>query len=102
MYRTKHWTGKIIMENKIGALAIIGMCVVVLSIVAFRRKAEFIMNFLMRAVFGTIGIYMINQILIQQGIAMIVGINPTTIVTSGILGFPGVVLLYGISLYKFL
>lgn len=90
------------MENYSGAVIIVGMCVMVLAIVAFRRKAEFVINILMRGVFGTLIIYCVNLLLTGSGLTFAVGINPITILTSAILGFPGVVLLYGINIYGLL
>ena len=46
-----------------------------------------------------IRIFFVNEFLSSQGIAVRVGLNPWTILTSGILGTPGVALLYGISFY---
>lgn len=63
-----------------------------------KNRAEFILNFLLRAVFGMIAIFLVNSVLQRQGIQG-VGINPLSFLTSGILGFPGVVLLYGINFY---
>lgn len=90
------------MENYVGAVIIIGMCVIVLAIVAFRRRAEFFINFLLRGVIGTLAMYCANMLLAGSGLAIAVGINPVTILTSSILGFPGVLLLYGINFYKLL
>lgn len=90
------------MEKYSGFAMIIGMCVIVLSIVAFRRKSEFIINLIFRGVMGGISIYLINQFLIWQQIDMAVGINPFTVLTTAGLGFPGVILLYGVSLYRLL
>lgn len=85
-----------------GVFVIIGMCVIVLSIVAFRRKIEFVINFILRSVTGTIAIYFINSILFRQNISIEVGINPLSVLTSGALGIPGVILLYGVQIYHFL
>lgn len=90
------------MENGYGFAIIIGMCVIVLAIVSFQRKSEIIINFIFRAVMGTIGIYFINQLLVWQQIDLSIGLNPLTVLTSGTLGFPGLVLLYGINLYGLL
>ena len=54
----------------------------------------------MRGILGTIAIYFINAMLAKMGISLGVGINMTTVLTSGILGFPGVLGLYAIGLYK--
>ncbi len=49
---------------------------------------------------GVIAIYFINIYLESRGIWLGVGINVYTVLTSGILGFPGLAALYGIGLYK--
>lgn len=63
------------------------------------KKIETIINILLRAVFGGIGIYALNTIFQYVGIHAIVGINAKTIATVGILGAPGFFLLYGIMFY---
>lgn len=64
-----------------------------------KNRVELLLNFLLRAVFGMIAIFLINSFLQDKGLAGSVGINPLSFVTSGLLGFPGVALLYGINLY---
>ena len=86
------------MGNIGGFAAIMAVCLVVLAIGAMGRKVEWLVNFILRAVMGTIGIYAINYMLAQRQIQVAVGINPLTILTSGALGFPGVAVLYGIYL----
>ena len=90
------------MDYGSGASLIVFMCVTVLCIVALRKKAEFILNFLLRGVVGIVTIFLMNELLAAQNLAVMVGINPWTALTSGILGLPGVALLYGIQLLKFL
>lgn len=80
--------------------AIIVVCVLVLLIGAFGRKIEWMINFVLRAVMGMVGIYFLNSFLLARQIAVAVGINPLTFLTSGILGFPGVIVLYGINFFK--
>lgn len=60
---------------------------------------EIMLNFLLRAVFGLIAIYLVNSFLRGRGLQAAVGINPLSFLTSGILGFPGIALLYGIRFY---
>ena len=89
--------------DKIGSVAaILIVCTLVLVIGAFGRKIEWIINFVLRAVLGTIGIYFLNNFLIASNISAAVGINPMTVLTSGILGFPGLVVLYVINFFKIL
>lgn len=90
------------MERFGGMAAILIVCVMVLVIGAFGRKIEWLINFVMRAVMGTIGIYLLNNFLIAGNISAAVGINPMTVLTSGILGFPGLIVLYGINFFKVL
>jgi hypothetical protein len=61
-----------------------------------------ILNFLLRMVFGAIGIQIINAILISQNIAVFVGLNVWTLLTVGSLGISGLGLLYGISAFGIL
>jgi inhibitor of the pro-sigma K processing machinery len=51
---------------------------------------------------GSVGIYFLNYLFTLKNISLAVGINPATVLTSGILGFPGLVVLYGINLFKIL
>ncbi len=84
-----------------GASVIIITFVVVLCIISLRRRAEFVLNFLLRTIVGVISIF-VNEMLAAQNYAVSVGINPWTALTSGILGLPGVALLYGINFLKIL
>jgi inhibitor of the pro-sigma K processing machinery len=90
------------MENLGGMAAIVGVCALVLVIGVLGKRAEWLVNFVMRAVMGSVGIYFLNYLFTLQNISLAVGINPATVLTSGILGFPGLVVLYGINLFKIL
>ncbi len=61
-----------------------------------------VLNFLLRMVFGAIGIQIINAILISQNVGVFVGLNILTLLTAGSLGISGVGLLYGISAFGIL
>ena len=63
---------------------------------------EQILNILLRGILGTIAIYFINSALEAMGLSLGVGINAVTVLTSGILGFPGLLALYAIGFYKLL
>lgn len=56
-------------------------------------------NILVRMIVGIAMIFLINQFLDTRGIEAQVGMNPVTVLTSGILGVPGVALLYGVTFY---
>lgn len=90
------------MGNETGTLLIVGACILVLLIGAVRRKVEWLLNLVMRSILGTVAIYFVNGALASVGISLGVGINAATILTSGILGIPGIVALYGIGLYRIL
>ena len=61
-----------------------------------------IINFLLRAVFGAIGIQIINAILLSQNVSVSVGLNLLTLCMAGSLGISGVGLLYGIAAFQIL
>ena len=63
---------------------------------------EKILNVVMRGILGTIAMYFINSLLGGIGLPLGVGINAATVLTSGILGFPGLPALYGIGIYRIL
>ena len=89
-------------ENMLGAGAILIICAAVLIMGVMKRKMEWLLNFFMRSILGTIAIYFINNALSGAGIDLRVGINPLTVLTSGILGLPGLAAIYGISFYQIL
>ena len=84
------------MEIKYGILAVVGICMLVLLIGILRRKAEIVLNFLVRMVVGLVGVYVVNLILAQKGIDLAVGLNAVSALTLGSLGFGGFLLLYGV------
>mgnify|MGYP001127515268 FL=1 len=90
------------MGNMGGMAAILIVCMIVLGIGAMGRKVEWLINFILRAVMGTVGIYVLNYMLAAREMTVAVGINPLTVLTTGILGFPGVAVLYGIHFFKIL
>lgn len=61
-----------------------------------KDKKLFLVNFIIRAILGLGLIFFTNQFLEYKEIAMEVGINAVSFLTSGFLGVPGVALLYGI------
>ena len=67
------------MNNYMGGIMIAVSCVVVLLIGSFRRKKEWIINFILRTVAGTLSVFFINGFLISQGISIAIGINLITI-----------------------
>ena len=61
-----------------------------------------VLNFLLRMVFGAIGIQLINALLLSQNISVFVGLNVLALVTGGCLGMSGLWLLYGIAAFGIL
>lgn len=91
------------MEGYRDAFIIIGACGMVLLILAVKRNSQLIMNLLHRGLSGTVLIFVLNYIMMAAGYpAVCVGLNPLTLLTSTILGFPGLILLFGIKIYGLL
>lgn len=85
-----------------GFLPIIAVCGLVLLIGAMRSRMEWLLNVFMRSILGTVTMYFVNSTLANVGISLGVGINAVTVLTSGILGLPGLLALYGLGIYKLL
>lgn len=66
------------------------------------ERPGMIFNFFIRALIGMAIIFFVNYFLDSQGIEASVGMNGGSFLTSGILGVPGVALLYGIVFYNIL
>lgn len=66
------------------------------------KKSSVVVNFIVRAVLGLGIIFFTNEFLASRDIPVSVGLNGVSLMTSGILGFPGVCLLYGILFYQIL
>ena len=89
-------------DNMLGIVVILAACAALLFMGVVKRRLEWLLNVLMRSILGTIAIYFINNALAGAGISLGVGINPVTVLTSGILGLPGLAAIYGIGIYHFL
>ena len=74
--------------------------IVLFLIIALILKMEWLMNVLMRGILGGIAIYYINLGLSSLGFSSGVGLNAISVLTVGILGFPGFLVLYGIGFYR--
>lgn len=62
-----------------------------------KKKNQILVNFIVRVILGMGVIVFANYFLEQQGIAIKVGLNVISFLTTGILGMPGVAMLYGIA-----
>ena len=86
------------MEQTTGMTSILIVCALVLFIIFTKEKLGFLVRILSRGVIYGLLLFGINQALPYFGIAPLFGINPVTVLTTAILGFPGVFLLFAVSL----
>lgn len=80
-------------------LVIIVLCIAFIAICMVKRRPDLIVNVMLRAILGTAGIYLLDMIFKSRGYGIIVGVNVVTILTNGLLGLPGFILLYGLAFY---
>jgi inhibitor of the pro-sigma K processing machinery len=81
-------------------LAIITVaCLIFIAICVIRKRADLVIDFLLRACVGTAGIYLLDFVLGISGYQISVGINTFSILSNGLLGLPGFILLYGLAFY---
>lgn len=85
-----------------GAGIIIIMCMIVLGIVLFRQRMDLIFGLVLRFVCGVVGIYLMNSLMQNVLAEATIGMNPTTLLTTTILGIPGLAALYGIKIMSVL
>jgi len=85
--------------EKIVFAVIIVVCIVFIGICIIRRRPDLIVNFVLRACVGTAGIYLLDSVLGLGGYQISVGVNAVTILSNGLLGLPGFILLYGLAFY---
>ncbi len=85
--------------NSILFIVIIAACCIFIGACVIRRRPDLLVDFALRSCFGTAAIYLLNLALGLQGYSIDVAINGATVLTNGLLGLPGFLLLYGLSLY---
>lgn len=90
------------MEIRMQAAIIIGACLLVILIGRFKKGATLVVNFLFRAVMGSLAIYVVDALLMQMQISCDVGLNLFTVLTCGFLGIPGAAGLFGLRYFLFL
>jgi inhibitor of the pro-sigma K processing machinery len=74
-------------------------CILVLVIGILRRKAAFLLRFLVRVLVGGLAIGFTNNCLAAAGIGIAAGINLLTLCMVGSLGIGGFGMIYAILLY---
>ena len=87
------------MDTMTGMLLIVAACVAVLFISIMRRKAAFLLHFLVRVIVGAFAIMATNSALASAGVGVYVGLNIWSLFTVGTLGIGGYGMLYAILLY---
>lgn len=85
-------------ESKIFILIII-ISVILLIISLIKQRLDLIVNFALRIFAGLLAIYILNTVFQSINIDLAVGINAVTSLIVGVLGIPGIILLYGLILY---
>ena len=90
------------MDNGMVVLIMTGICALVLLIGLLKRRAEILLNVLVRTIMGCVAIIFLNDFLQKQGIPVSAGLNPLNILTIGSLGAGGFALIYGILFYSLL
>lgn len=87
------------MDGISGTIWIVAILAVVLVMGVLKNHMETIINFALRGILGMMMIYFINYFLSSRMPGMEMGYNLVTFAASGVLGFPGILLLYAINLY---
>lgn len=90
------------MNTYTGIILIVVILVVVLMIGTMKNRMELIINFMLRGILGMMSIYFINLLFGDVMPEIKIGYNLITFLTTGILGFPGIAMLYGINFYMLL
>lgn len=80
-------------------VGVIIACVVFIIVCLVRRRPDLIVDFGLRAAIGTVGICILDLVIKSQGYGVSVGVNGVSILTNGLLGLPGFLLLYGLAVY---
>lgn len=74
-------------------------CLIFICVCMIRKRPDLIVDFGLRASIGTACIYLLDMVLRMKGYDISVGINGVSVVTNGLLGLPGFLLLYGLAIY---
>ena len=80
-------------------IGIIVICIVFITVCLVKRRPDLLIDFVLRSCIGIAGIYLLDLIFKSKGYDINVGINGVTVLTNGLLGLPGFILLYGLAIY---
>lgn len=61
------------------------------------KLGDMLVNLVFRMLYGSIGIYLCDQLFEYFSMPFYLGINPVTIIGSGVLGIPGIALMFGLN-----
>lgn len=61
------------------------------------KVGDMIVNLVFRMLYGSIGIYLCDQLFGYLSVPLYLGINPVTVIGAGMLGIPGIVLMFGLN-----
>ena len=81
-----------------GFAAIAVVCLVILFLGNSKKKSNAAVSFIQRGIVGFLLILGLNKLFAALSLSCFVGLNLWTLLTSAILGIPGVCMLYCISL----
>ena len=90
------------MEQYTDLIILFSGITIVFFIALFSKKSTIFVTFLLRGILCALVIYFANMGFAKAGMHIAVGFNSASLLTSAILGFPGLLLLYGIKIYKLL
>ena len=77
--------------------AVLSVCFGAMLIWMFRRHREWIVNFVLRVCMGVTLMYGVKMLPCCSRLGIEVGINPVTAGIAGVLGVPGILVMYGIA-----
>ena len=86
-------------ENMV-LIGIMVSCLIFIGVCVVRKRPDLIVDFGLRASIGTASIYLLDMVLRMKGYDISVGVNGVSVITNGILGLPGFLLLYGLAIYN--
>lgn len=86
------------MESIILGIIIVA-CIAFIGVCILRKRLDLIADFFLRVSVGTAGIYLLDFVLTISGYQITVGVNAFTILSNGLFGLPGFILLYGLAFY---
>ncbi|MFP4697743.1 MAG: pro-sigmaK processing inhibitor BofA family protein [Eubacteriales bacterium] len=87
-------------DNQILVIIIIA-CLIIMGIAIVVKKTHVIVSIILKGAFGLLSIYLTNEIIATVRLDLAVGLNLGTGLLTGILGWPGFILLYILAIYDF-